>query len=553
MSRRNAIIASSAFFIPQNRPGRRLLAKFLLTFHFFIAKIFFNGKNILISKEIMMEQKLQQLKEILGEIADLNGASALLGWDQNTYMPSGGAEARGNALGTIGKIAHIKFTDPEVGKLLEDLKKELKGMDPDSDPVRLVKVASHDYDQATRVPSEFVAEMARVSSMAHEGWREARQKSDYSIFRPHLEKIVDMTKQLVSFFPPADHPYDILLDQFEPGMKTADVKKIFEALRPQQVELIKAISEKPQVDDSFLHQEFPEDKQWKFGEEVITRFGYDWDRGRQDKSPHPFTTNFGIDDVRITTRVDTKFFNSMIFGTMHECGHALYEQGVNHDYARSPLASGASLAVHESQSRMWENLVGRSLPFWEHFYPQLQKTFPAQLGGVGLDKFYKGINKVQPSLIRVEADEATYNLHIMLRLEIEIGMVEGTMPVKDLPEIWNAKMKEYLGLTPPDNAKGVLQDIHWSMGSIGYFSTYALGNLVSAQLWETINRDIPDLPGQIRQGKFDGLLGWLRTNIHQHGRKYEPQELVQKVTGSKIDPAAYVRYLKNKYSQVYGL
>lgn len=373
------------------------------------------------------------------------------------------------------------------------------------------------------------------------------------VFRPHLEKIVEMGKQYVSFFPPADHPYDILLDQFEPGMKTAEVKEIFDALRPKQVELIKAISSRPQVDDAFLHLDFGEKEQWDFGVDVVTKYGYDWKRGRQDKSPHPFTTNFSINDVRITTRFEPGSGVSALFSTMHEAGHAMYEHGVNQAYERTPLASGASLAIHESQSRMWENLVGRSLPFWEHFYAGFKELFPTQLGNVDLKTFYKGINKVEPSFIRVEADEATYNMHIMLRLELEIAVVEGKVAVEELPELWNTKMEEYLGIVPPNDAKGVLQDIHWSGGLMGYFSTYALGNLISAQLWEKINQDIQDLPDQIRQGKFDPLLSWLREKIHVHGRKYEPQELVQKVTGSKIDPAAYLHYLKSKYSDIYGL
>jgi carboxypeptidase Taq len=299
--------------------------------------------------------------------------------------------------------------------------------------------------------------------------------------------------------------------------------------------------------------EYDEKKMWDFSEEIATKFGYDWKRGRQDKSAHPFTTNFSINDVRITTRFEPENPSIMLFSTMHETGHALYDLGSNQAYERTPLAGGTSLAVHESQSRMWENLVGRSLPFWEHFYPEFQKLFPAQVGNVDLQTFYKGINKVEPSLIRVNADEATYNMHIMLRLELEIGMVEGTVVVKDLPEIWNAKMDEYLGVVPPDDAKGVLQDVHWSGGTLGYFSTYALGNLISAQLWEKINADIPDLADQFRQGKFDALLTWLREKIHVHGSKYEPQELVQRVTGSKIDAAPYVRYLKQKFSAIYGL
>ena len=287
--------------------------------------------------------------------------------------------------------------------------------------------------------------------------------------------------------------------------------------------------------------------------DVITRFGYDWNRGRQDKAVHPFTTGFGIDDVRITTRFDPERAASALFSTMHEAGHAMYEQGIAKTLRRYPLANGASMAVHESQSRMWENLVGRSREFWKFFYPKLVKTFPQQLASVSLEQFYRGINKVEPSLIRVEADEATYNLHIMLRLELEIALLEGSLQVGDLPQVWNRKMGEYLGVVPASDRDGVLQDVHWSGGMMGYFPTYALGNLVSAQLWTVINKDIPNLEQQFEQGQFSALLDWLRKNVHQYGSKYEPQELVQRITGSKIDPTAYVAYLKTKYSDIYGL
>lgn len=499
-----------------------------------------------------MDTQYQKLKTLLAEIVDLQGAAALLGWDQQVNMPPEGAEARGNQLGTLGRIAHDRGTAPELGKLLDELKPYAAGLDPDSDEARLIKVAARDYDKAVRIPSNFVVEQSQVQSLSYQAWMEARQKSDFSHFRPHLEKVIELAQRYVTFFPPADHPYDILLDDYEPGMKTAEVQAIFDAIRPKQVELIKAIAGKPQVDDSFLHQPFDEKKQWDFGVTVITQFGYDWRRGRQDKAPHPFTQGTSVNDVRITTRVDPKFLNTMLFGTMHECGHGLYGQGLAPELDRTPLGDGASLAVHESQSRLWENLVGRSLPFWQHFYPRLQADFP-QLKKVSLDRFYRGINKVQPSLIRVEADEATYNLHIMLRMEIEIALVEGKVAVKDLPEMWNARMKDYLGVTPPNDAVGVLQDVHWSSGMIGYFSTYALGNLISAQLWEKVNQDLPDLSGQIRDGKFDALLGWLRAKVHRHGRKFEPQELVQQVTGSRIDPQPYLRYLNRKYGEIYGV
>jgi len=500
-----------------------------------------------------MSEKLNQLKALLGEVSDINHAASVLGWDQQVNMPPGGGEARGRHLATLGKIAQEKFIADEVGRLLDDLKQEFAGVDPASDEAAMIRVASRNYDKAKRVPPEFVAEQAVVTSKAFEAWVEARGKSDFSIFAPHLEKVLELVKKYISFFPPADHPYDTLLDDFEPGMKTADVKVIFDSLRPKQVELIKAIASSKQVKDDFLHKNYNEKKLWDFGVDVVTQFGYDWSRGRQDKAPHPFETTFSVNDVRITTRFEAENPMATLFSTMHESGHAMYEQGVNQGYERTPLESGTSLAVHESQSRMWENLVGRSLPFWEHFFPKLKKTFSSQLDGVSLKTFYKGINKVEPSLIRVNADEATYNLHIMLRLELEIAMVEGKVKTKDLPELWNTKMKEYLGVTPPNDAKGVLQDIHWSGGAIGYFSTYALGNLVSVQLWEKINKDIRGLDDQIRKGDFGELLGWLRKNIHQHGQKFEPQTLVQNVTGSKITPEPYVRYLTKKYGEIYGL
>jgi len=498
-----------------------------------------------------MSEKMARFKEIMAEVADLNSAAAVLSWDQQVNMPMGGAEARGNQLATLSKLAHQTFTSDEVGKLLDELRSDGAALSPDEEA--MVRVSKRDHDKATRVPTSFVAEIAIATTQGHEAWVEARSKSDFAIFRPHLEKIIELTHRYISFFPPADHPYDVLLDDYEPGMKTADVKAIFDSLRPRQVELIKQITAAKQVKDSFLHKKYDEKKMLDFGADVVTHFGYDWKRGRQDKAPHPFETSFSVNDVRITTRFEAEHPIATLFSTMHESGHGMYEQGNDPAYERTPLHHGTSLAVHESQSRMWENLVGRSLPFWKYFFPRLKKVFPSQLGDVDLKTFYKAINKVEPSLIRVNADEATYNLHIMLRLEMELGMIEGKLATKDLPQIWNEKMKEYLGIVPPNDALGVLQDVHWSGGMLGYFSTYALGNLVSAQLWEKINRDIPDLDEQFRKGKFDGLLGWLHSNIHQHGRKYDPQDLIQKVTGSRITPEPYVRYLTQKYSGIYGL
>lgn len=500
-----------------------------------------------------MEEKLAQLLERFAEVQDLEHAAAVLGWDQQTYMPAGGAEERGNELATLSRLAHIKFTSDEVGQLLDDLKPIAEQMDPDSDEARMIKVAAREYAKQTRVPAELVSEFAQVTAVGQQVWTEARAANDFARFQPYLSRIVELRKQYAGLFAPYDHVYDPLLDDYEPGLKTADVKKIFATLRPQQVELIQAISERPQPDDSFLLKPYPERAQWDFGVQVITKFGFDWNRGRQDKSAHPFTTSFGMDDVRITTHMDPVRSVSALFSTIHEGGHALYEQGVNHAYARTPLGNPASLAVHESQSRMWENVIGRSHDFWMYFYPLMQSRFSSELGNVDLETFYRGINKVERSLIRTEADEATYNLHIMLRLELEIELMEGTLTVGQLPEAWNTRMREYLGLTPPTDSVGVLQDIHWSGGMIGYFPTYALGNLISVQLWDKMLSDIPDLPAQIRQGKFEALLGWLRQNIHRWGAKYEPQELVERVTGSKIDPEPYLRYLKTKYGEIYNL
>ncbi len=498
-----------------------------------------------------MNDKLKRLKEILAEIDDLGRAQAVLSWDQQTYMPPGGAEDRGNQIGTLARLEHERWVSDEMGNLLESLSADQ--FDPDSDEAALLRVTRRNYEKHTRVPARWVEEFSNATTLGQEAWVKARHASDFAQFKPFLEHNLELRREYSTFFAPYEHVYDAQLDDFEPGMKTAEVQEIFKQLRAEQVELVRAIAARPQVEFGFLYQHYPEQAQWDFGVEVITKFGYDWNRGRQDRSAHPFTTGFGQNDVRITTRLDANYPGTMLFGTMHECGHALYDLGHSPAHNRTPLSSAASMALHESQSRMWENLVGRSLPFWKHFYPRMQQIFSSQLGNVSLETFYKAINRVQPSYIRVEADEATYNLHIMLRMELEIALLEGSLQVKDLPEAWNARMQEYLGVTPPNDAKGVLQDIHWSGGMMGYFPTYALGNLVSVQLWEQINRQIPDLSEQIERGEFGALLGWLRENIHAVGAKYEPQVLVKKVTGSKIAPEPYLRYLKAKYGEIYGL
>ncbi|MCC6146576.1 MAG: carboxypeptidase M32 [Anaerolineaceae bacterium] len=500
-----------------------------------------------------MEEKLKRLKATFAKIKDLQYAQAVLGWDQQTYMPAGSAEGRAEQLATLAELSHSLFVSPEVAGLLEDLTLWGGTLDPESDDACLLQVASRQFKKATRLSKEWVAEYARVTAVAQSVWEQARARNEFELFCPHLERIVALKREYASFYSPYDHIYDPLLDDFEPGLKTSEVQAIFAVLRNEQVALIEAIAQRPQVDSSFLYRKCPEQEQWDFGVDVITRLGFDWKHGRQDRSAHPFTSSLGFGDVRITTRFDPNYLPMALFGSIHECGHALYEQGLAKSLARSPLADGASMAIHESQSRLWENLVGRSRDFWTYFYPRLQEAFPARLETVDLDTFYCGINRVEPSRVRVEADETTYNLHIMLRLELEIGLMEGTINVKSLPEEWNDRVESYLGLAPGSDAEGVLQDIHWSFGGLGYFPTYALGNLVASQLWEQIQKDVPGLDESIRHGEFAPLLGWLRENIHRYGAKYEPQTLVQKVTGSKIDPQPYLRYLRKKFAEIYAL
>ncbi len=501
-----------------------------------------------------MTERYQQFRKMVGEIFDLDAVVSVLEWDQQTYMPSGGAQVRAMQIATVYRLWHEKLTGDEFSAALEAAKGETANLDPDSDEVRIIRHMQREVDKWRKVPSEWVSEFKRTTTLAHQAWEEARANDDFKHFQPHLEKIVKLRRQYSECFAPYDHPYDPLLDYFEPGMKTSDVKAVFDELRPRQVELVREITERgTPVDDAVLHQDYDEGKQWDFGVEVIKALGYDFDRGRQDRAAHPFTTEFGIGDVRITTRFDPKYLGTALFGTIHEAGHAMYGQGMSPSLDRTHLLNGASYGVHESQSRMMENLVGRSRPFWVAFYPRLQQYFPSQLGEVDLETFYRAINKVEPSLIRVEADEATYNLHIMLRFEIETELAENKLSVADLPEVWNSKMEEYLGLTPPNDADGVLQDVHWSSGYIGYFATYSLGNLMASQFWGKMKEDIPDLTDQIERAQFAEMLAWLRENIHQHGAKFEPLELLQRVTGDTMSVEPYLRYLSGKYRDIYQL
>lgn len=500
-----------------------------------------------------MEEKLAILKAKLADVKNLGEASALLSWDQQVLMPPGGAEARAEQLATLDKLSHEMFITDEIGELLADL----AGADfgADSDEARLIKVAQRDYEKARKLPPKLVVELSRTTSLGQQIWAKARENKDFSQFQEILTKIVDLTIQKGEAYGYDDCLYDALLDDYEPSVTTAEVNRVFDKLKAGLVPLVQAIADNAgTVDDAALQQDFEEQAQWDFGMLALEAIGFDLQRGRQDKSVHPFTTSFSINDVRVTTRIFKDMFSSGLFGTLHEGGHALYEQNVAPALEGTLLAGGTSLGVHESQSRLWENVLGRSKPFWQYYYPRLQGFFPDQLKDVSLDTFYKAINKVEPSFIRVEADEVTYNLHIFVRFELEQDLLEQRLKIADLPDAWNAKMSDYLDVTPPDDSLGVLQDIHWSGGSLGYFPTYTLGNVLSLQFYEKTLRDIPDLPAQYRRGEFGALLDWFRENIHRHGRKYTAKELLERITGSPtIQAKPYLSYIKQKFSEIYGL
>ncbi len=501
-----------------------------------------------------MEPKFVELKTRLAEIADLNKAAGLLGWDQRVMMPQRGGSVRAEVLATLGKIAHEKFTSDEMGRLLEDLRPYEASLPYESDEASLIRVTRNDYLKNVRVPALLRAEMARAGSQANAVWVEARKKADFSIFLPALERNIDLKHKYIECFDDADNVYDILLDDYERGMTTAEVTYLFEMLKRDLVPLIAAIAEHGRaVDDSILHGHFPVEKQKAFNYEILRHFGFGEESWRLDPTVHPFASSIAQNDIRITTRYSENFIGMALFGSMHECGHGLYENGVSPSLERTPLSRGVSLGMHESQSRMWENLVGRSRAFWAYFYPRLQSAFPEHFGRIALDSFYRAINKVQPSLIRVEADEATYNLHIILRFELEQEIINGKLALHDLPEAWNTRMREYLGVTVPNDGVGVLQDIHWSGGMFGYFPTYSLGNIISAQIWEKVNKEIPDLSVQFVHGEFQPLREWLREHLHRHGRKFTPRETLKLVVGEPINVSPYVRYLKTKFTEIYGL
>jgi carboxypeptidase Taq len=469
----------------------------------------------------------------------------MLFWDQTVMMPPGGGAVRGQQLATLDRIQHERFVSDEIGALLDELGDYERSLDYDSDEASLIRTTRRDWGKARRVPPDLSAEMTRAAAEAHDVWVKARDDNDYELFLPHLERAVELKRRYIDCFEGYDEPYDVLLDDFEPGMKTAELRAVFEELKAELVPLIAEIGS-VEGDDAFMSGPWPVDEQHEYSLRIIRSFGFDESFARLDLTVHPFAASSATQDVRLTTRYAEDDITS-IFTAMHECGHGLYEHGVSPTLERTPLCHGVSFALHESQSRLWENIVGRSREFWNHFYPSFQEAFPEAVGEVDQERFYRAINRVKPSYVRVDADEATYNLHIILRFELEQEILAGTIDLKDLPAEWNRRFEEYLGIPVPTDTLGVLQDVHWSGGGFGYFPTYSLGNIVSVQIWEKALSELPELPEQFERGEFGPLHEWLQTNLYSLGRKFTPQETLERVVGTpRIDAQPYIRYLKDK-------
>jgi len=494
-----------------------------------------------------MADALKQLKERLAEVTDLGKVTRLLSWDMQTMMPLAGTGHRADQMATVQRLAHERFTDPAVGRLLEELQPLAESLDPDSDDAALIAVVRRDYEKAVNVPASLRAAMARAAAEGRAVWAKAKAASDFTSFLPSLEQIVELALEYVDCVANgAAERYDLLLDDYEPQTTTAEVRALFEELKPPLVELIAELRQR-EVDDSFLHGDFPPERQRALAHDVIELFGHRPDSWRIDPTEHPFASGPGRDDVRITTNYHPDSLESL-FSTMHEYGHGLYSHQQPQHLERLPTGQACSLGIHESQSRLWENLVGRSLPFWRLFYPRLQETYPEVLADVDLDRFHAGIHAVKPDLIRIQADEVTYGMHVMLRFELEQDIVEGRVALADLPQRWNERMWEYLGVEVPDDGHGVLQDVHWSQGSIGYFSTYLIGTVASVQIWEAASHDLPDLEAQVGRGEFAPLREWLGERIHAHGRKFSPQETLRRATGSSLSAQPYLDYLRRTYA-----
>jgi carboxypeptidase Taq len=484
------------------------------------------------------------------EASLLSSVSSLLGWDESTYMPHRASTLRGEQMALLARLHHERVASPAVGEWLDKLEEETL----DDLGRANVREARRAHVRAVRVPARLVEELARAASRAHQAWREARQNSDFKHFQPHLEAILALLREKADALGHQGCRYDPLLDEYEPGASTAEVREVLAALRGELVPLIQQIlGSKKSPDRGLLTREYPVDRQKAFAEAAAAALGFDFEAGRLDVSPHPFCCGMGPGDCRITTRYNERSFGEGLFGVLHEAGHALYEQGLPAEMHGMPAGGACSLGIHESQSRLWENQVGRSLPFWEHFFPRLRQAFPHTLAGVKLDSWMLAVNDVRPSFIRVEADEATYNLHIILRFEVEQALLDGSLAVADLPGAWNESFEKMLGLKVPDDARGCLQDIHWSFGGVGYFPTYTLGNLYAAQLMREARAELPGLDDDFRRGEMSRLKGWLNEKIHRQASIWRAGDLCRRITGCELDHQPFIGYLRDKYSPLYGL
>ncbi|MBS1637888.1 MAG: carboxypeptidase M32 [Bacteroidetes bacterium] len=496
-----------------------------------------------------MIQNYENYRKHMAKVADINYSCAMLGWDQETYMPEGASDLRSRQLSTLSGLAHQLFTDAAFGDLLATLKDDTSLSAAEKSNVLNT---IDDYKKQTCLSTDFVEAMSKAISQSFNAWQKARQDNNFKLFAPHLKEIIALKKEETSR-KGYTNVYDGMLDTHEKGLTIQKLDALFSDVREQLVPFIKKIAASKQVDDAFMFKQYPSDLQWQYSLDVLKHIGFDFNTGRQDKSTHPFTTSFGSADVRVTTRISEHDLSEIIWSTIHEGGHALYEQGLPVSEYGLPASEAAGLGLHESQSRLWENNVGRSLPFWENQFSKLLNVFPAQLSGVSTDDFYRGMNKVQPSFIRTSADELTYHLHIMIRYEIEKAMVFDEVSVEDLPALWNSKYKSYLGIDVPDDKTGILQDVHWSHGSLGYFPTYSVGSFYAAQFFAAATHQIPALKTTIAEGNCHPLLTWLRENIHQYGRRFTSEELCKKICGEGLNFSHFMKYATEKYTYIYSL
>ena len=493
-------------------------------------------------------QLYQKYKTALQKIADVKYASAVLQWDQETYLPPKGNTIRGRQIATLSEIAHQQFTDEKIGALLNELAAKDDLTDTQK---RNVQLSLEDYNKATKFTSDFVRQMSEATNKSFHAWIQSRKENAFAVFQQPLDDLIQLKKQEADILGYEKHAYNALMNEYDKGLTVAITDKVFADLKPQLSVLLDGIKNKTQVDSSFLHQHFDKDHQWKFGMEILKRMQFDFEAGRQDMSEHPFTINFNNADVRVTTRIDETDFGNMTWSCIHEGGHALYEQGLPGEEYGLPLGEYSSLSIHESQSRLWENNVGRALPFWQHNFLLAKTFFPKQFGKITTEQFYKAINKVQPSLIRTEADELTYHFHVMIRYEIEKMLIEGSIATKDIPAYWNEHYEQYLGVKVPDDKRGCLQDVHWSHGSFGYFATYSLGSLYAAQLYAAIVKGNASIEMEIATGNNSNVLHWLKKNVYPYGRYYTSEELCRKATGDTLNSTHFINYATKKYSNIY--